>query len=213
MERVSKGEAGEGNSSPALIWGRGMKVLEAVGLVLILCLFFGTVVLASDLEKIQRLNLVYKGFRLGTELERAKGLRPLKGALPGTLRFKDGSLVVAVDEKTRHIIALYEEYPQITPQELQRVVGELMGRLGEPTFEAHDKMLFWYFSPKGKISSETFNRIVEKGEEPKILAIVKLYCDHKIVEFANQKDPKARAKVYVTFYSPLLIRKIMQAWL
>ncbi|OAQ21384.1 hypothetical protein [Thermosulfurimonas dismutans] len=190
-----------------------MKVLEAVGLVLILCLFFGTVVLASDLEKIQQLNLVYKDFRLGDKLEGAKDLRPLKGALPGTLRFKNGSLVVAIEEKSRRILALYDEFPRIAPQELQRLVGELMGLLGEPTFEAHDKILFWYFSPKGKISSETFNRIVEKGEEPKILAIVKLYCDHKIVEFANQKDPKARAKVYVTFYSPLLIRKIMQAWL
>ncbi len=163
----------------------------------------------SDFEKVQKLGLSYKDFLLGEKLPEAEDLTPLKGALKGTRRYRKGSLILAVDEKTRHLLALYDEYLNLKPKDVQKLVGELVARFGEPTFEAHEKMLFWYFTSKGKISSEAFKRLREEGKKPEVVAIAKFYCDQRIVEFGNSKDSKAKARAYFTLYSPLLIRKFV----
>ncbi len=162
-----------------------------------------------DFERVQKLGLAYKDFTLGERLPEADGLVPLKDAFKGTLRYRKGSLILAVEEKTRRLIALYEEYPALKPEDLQKLISSLMAQFGEPTFEAHEKMLFWYYSSRGKITSEAFEHLREEGKEPEVLAIAKFYCDQRIVEFGNKKDSGGKAKAFFTLYSPLLIRKFV----
>ncbi|WP_297058323.1 hypothetical protein [Thermosulfurimonas sp.] len=144
------------------------------------------------------------------ERVRTAGLKPVEGALSGTLRYRKGELILAVDERTHRLIALYEEYKDLGPQQLREVVGRLMALFGEPTFEAHDRMLFWYFTEKGKVSRETFEGWREAGVKPSLLAVAKFVCGRPIVEFAKKEKGKGHTQAYFTLYSPLLIHRVLK---
>jgi len=166
---------------------------------------------SSEFDRVQQLGLTHGNLLLGAKFVDSGDFVPEREAWPGTRRYRRNSLVVAVEARTQRIIALFEEYPALSPEDLKKLVGTLVARFGEPTFEAHDRMLFWYFTSKGKISSEEFERLRDKGELPELLAVAKFYCDKRIVEFVGQEKAAGtkKARAYFTLYSPILIKRIM----
>ncbi len=165
---------------------------------------------SSEFDKVQQLGLTHGNLLLGAKFVDSGDFVPEREAWPGTRRYRRNSLVVAVEARTQRIIALFEEYPALSPEDLKKLVGTLVARFGEPTFEAHDRMLFWYFTSKGKVSSEEFERLRESGKVPELLAVAKFYCNQNIIDFADKKRRDDKAKAYFTVYSPALIKRFVR---
>ncbi|QJA05686.1 hypothetical protein FVE67_02220 [Thermosulfurimonas marina] len=182
-------------------------MIRKVVLFLIAGLWGVGVSFSADLQK---LRLGYQGFILGKSPTSLEGFLPDREAFPGTLRYRKGHLVVVLEEKERQVLALYEEFPRLSPEELRKRVGYLFGLFGEPTFEAHGRMLFWYFTPQGKLSAEEFRKLREEGRSPEVLAIGKFYCDHRIMEFGKGAKKKEKARAYFTLYAPEPLRRIVK---
>lgn len=97
---------------------------------------------------------------------------PVAKALAGTYKFQDGELFVVADEKSDMVIGIYKQNGEASREEVKKMVGELMVQFNEPTTMAHDKLIYWAFGRKGRISEEQFNQARQSGGR-QVLATVK----------------------------------------
>jgi len=91
---------------------------------------------------------------------------PIEKSLPGTYKFRDKDIfIVAVSEEDISI-GIYKVYPECTMDDIKKIVGNLMLDYGEPTTTAHDKIIYWNYNKKGKISRDVFDFEKTSGIDP-----------------------------------------------
>jgi hypothetical protein len=105
------------------------------------------------------------------QIERAQG-KLLSETYPGTIKFADGDTFVVADEETHLTLALYQRREGVGADAVERMIGNLMTRFGEPTTMAHGKLIYWAFGKTGKIDEETYLEAKGTGKID-ILATVK----------------------------------------
>ena len=149
------------------------------------------------LDQVESLNISRQGYTLGKKLtkeqEATAQKHSVKAADHRTLKFKDGSLYVVTERTSGRVIVLYERYEAATREILKGVVGSLSIEFGDPTVLAHDKIIYWAFGPRGKLSREQYKEARKTDGKLKILATVKLNSSMKIL---GDNTPSGENNVY-----------------
>ena len=111
-------------------------------------------------------------------------------AIPGTWKFKHDNLHVVADRNTGRVLILYEQYEKASKKKIRDLIGSLFLEFGKPTVMAHDKIIYWAFDSKGKVSEKEYEKIKDAKKKPlRILATVKLNSSEPIMEKgAGSKD-------------------------
>ncbi len=155
--------------------------------------FFAGTGIAADLNKlfnqVEKLNLERQGYVLGAKLDKdqlkiAKA-NPEKAAAPDTFKFRDKNLFIVAHNGSNRIVLIYELVKDADQKQVKDLVGDLYINFEEPTVMAHDKIIYWAWAKKGKISSKEFDQAKEDKKNKKkldILATVKCVSDIKIME-------------------------------
>jgi len=68
---------------------------------------------------------------------------------------------------------------------------------------AHDKIIYWAFDEKGKISEENYRETKKKGRPLQTLATVKLDSSHRIMD---KSDPVVNGSVYYIISSESILK-------
>ena len=117
--------------------------------------------------EVAKLELGFGDYVLGKPLsasqKRAASQNPIEESLQGTYKFfVDGIYVIAANDNDV-VLGVYKDYPEISMEEIKKMVGNLMFEYGEPTASAHDKMIYWTYDDKGKIGQDAFNASKDSG--------------------------------------------------
>lgn len=120
-----------------------------------------------------------------------------------TYKFKDQDMAVVAEKATDRVIILYEQYENASPEKVRELVGALFLDFGDPTVMAHDKIIYWAYGPKGKLTREQYKKIRKTHEKLNILATVKLNSSHGIME-KDAKEDKKQDVYYIISSKPIL---------
>ncbi len=169
--------------------------------------------LSDLLAQVETLNISRGGYTLGRGLsdgQRATALKhPVEAANPWTFKFKDGDLYVVADKATDRVVILYERYEATTIKKVRALVGSLYLDFGDPTVMAHDKIVYWAFSPKGKLTREQYEKAKQTDGQLNILATVKLNSSMKIMGDSTQSG---ESSVYYIISSEPALKLIKSKW-
>ena len=163
-----------------------------------LIFIFGTSsALAKDLNKlirqVEKLNLQRQGYVLGAKLTkdqlRISQTTPEQATAENTFKFRDENLYVVAQKGSNRILVIYEQFENASRKQIQDVVGDLYMSFDDPTVMAHDKIVYWAWTKKGKVSSTEFDAAKEKNKNLDILATVKCISEVKIMEKKEQETP------------------------
>ena len=169
--------------------------------------------LSDLLGQVERLNISRQGYTLGkglTDGQKEAALKhPVEAANPWTFKFKDGDLYVVADKATDRVVILYERYEATTIKKVQALVGSLSLDFGDPTVMAHDKIVYWAFSPKGKLTREQYKKAKQADEKFNILATVKLNSSIKIM---GDSARLGEGSVYYIISSEPVLKLIKSKW-
>ena len=164
-------------------------------------------------EAVKALQLEYKGYTLGDQIDYKQMARlkknQAKDSYPGTDKFMDGDLIIVADKENHIIVAISKRVKDASSKQLKELVNEMMLLFGEPTAVAHEKIIYWAYGKKGKISDETYNKAKDTGKL-EVLATVKLNSDKEIFKVTSGKDNKETADVYVIISSEPLINCLLK---
>ena len=163
------------------------------------------------LERLAALNLNRNGYTLGKVLTDAQKktahLHPIEIENSKIYKFQDGDLYIVAEKKTNRVIILYKQYDPAFRNEIQEVLGALFLDFGDPTIFVHDKIVYWAFGPKGKLSEQEYNKIKEEKGKLDILATLKLTSSLEIMKKGGEE---AAGNVYYILSSPPVLRIISQ---
>ena len=169
--------------------------------------------LSNLLGQVERLNISRQGYTLGkglTDGQKEAALKhPVEAANPWTFKFQDGDLYVVADKATDRVVILYERYEATTIKKVRALVGSLYLDFGDPTVMAHDKIVYWAFSPKGKLTREQYKKAKQADEKFNILATVKLNSSIKIMGDSTQSG---ESSVYYIISSEPVLKLIKSKW-
>lgn len=200
----------------------------AVLLALFMCslLVFTTTVLAGEEKELQSsvasLKLGLGEYILATQLTADQvsfaSKNKVDKSYQGTYKFRDGDIFVVVDRSNDMILALYKKQDNAAKAQMKTMVSELMGTFGEPTTMAHEKMIYWVYSRKGKIDDELYTKARKAGttSDLGIIASVKFSSSVDITpdtqiksdEIQDKKEP-AKSTIYFILTSDPLIKRFM----
>ena len=157
-------------------------------------------------DQVLSLHLGRNGYTLGAPLtpaqEETAVSHLVEGATPGTYKFMDGNLSVVADAATHRVMLLFEKFNDVSGQAVHDLVGSLFMDYDEPTTSAHDKIVYWAYDIKGKISSQQFQEAKSKKKNLDILATVKL---NSTLEVLGEKLDREKGNVYyIISSSPVL---------
>ncbi len=76
----------------------------------------------------------------------------------------------------------------------------------EPTVLAHDKIVYWAYGTKGKVSSLDFESAKEKQENLRIIATVKLQSEINIMGKEEASTEQLTGNVYYIISSETLLK-------
>jgi hypothetical protein len=159
--------------------------------------------------RVEKLNIRRNDYTLGkvlTDKQKKTARRyAQEKAGPGTYKFKDADLYVVADKATDRVIILYEQYDPASGNKIRELVGTLFFDFGDPTVMAHDKIIYWAFNEKGKISEDQYRR-TKAGRKPLIvLATVKLESSRKVID---SSDAQEKGSVYYVISSEPILKRI-----
>ena len=157
-------------------------------------------------DQVLSLHLGRNGYTLGAPLtpaqEETAVSHLVEGATPGTYKFMDGNLSVVADAATHRVMLLFEKFNDVSGQAVHDLVGSLFMDYDEPTTSAHDKIVYWAYDIKGKISSQQFQEAKSQKKGLDILATVKL---NSTLEVLGEKLATEKGNVYyIISSSPVL---------
>lgn len=202
-----------------------MKKKSAVLLLILLVFSSFESILADSIDQeikikaaaVKKLHLGFDNYILGAKLTNAqqkfsqKHLLPVSPSKQWTSKFIDGTVYVVIDKKTKLIIGIYKEKQKASQGDMKIMVGDLMMRFEEPTLLAHDKIIYWAYDRKGKISRDTFEQLRDQsGISP--LAIVKFSSSQPELQDTHsdrQKDDSPPRDIYVIISSDPLASLLM----
>lgn len=184
-------------------------VYRIVRVLLFICIFTAPVQ-ADDLsrlfDRIENLKLERHGYVLGAELnpEQIKTAisNPIDAVSPDTFKFKDKNVFVVAQKITHRVLIIYEQLEESTQQKIHDLIGELYLAFDDPTVLAHDKVIYWAYGEKGKITSKEFDAARQDKKTPDVLAFVKCISDISIME--KKKEPSQGQVYYIISSDPVL---------
>jgi hypothetical protein len=184
--------------------------LMAICILLSICLpYHGAFAdeLGELMDRVASLDISRNGYTLGktlTEKQMATAQRnSVKHATPGTFKFKDKNLYVVLEKTTHRIIILYEQYKDATAEQVRDLVGSLYLDFGDPTLMAHDKIIYWAFGAKGKLSKKEYQRDKHIKKKLNIFATVKLNSDINIL---GKRDKTEAGDIYFIISSEPVLK-------
>lgn len=156
--------------------------------ILLLFVLSSTTVIADELaellDRVAALNISRGGYTLGAALTDSQNeiarQNATKDSTPGTSKFRDKNLYVVVDQKTDRVVIIFEHYESASSEKIRELVGALFFDFGDPTIMAHDKIVYWVFNEKGKLSKEDYDIAKKNKDLSNILLTIKLNSDLKI---------------------------------
>ena len=155
------------------------------------------------LDQVEKLNISRDNYTLGKALtdkqKKTARQNTVQEAAPGTWKFKDKDLYVVADRNTDRVIILYEQHEKASGKKTQELIGSLFFEFGDPTVMAHDKVIYWAFDSKGKVSEEQYGKIKDAKGQLQILATVKLNSSEKIMG-----NPESKSVFYIISSEPVL---------
>ncbi len=178
-------------------------------LVLFLCLFSGRLY-ASDLNdlfgQVEMLKLDRNGYVLGAALNnrqmKTAKANPVDATSKDTFKFKDKNLYVVAQKTTNRVLVMYEQFEAASQKEIQNLIGDLYMNFDDPTVLAHDKVVYWAYTEKGKITSKEFDTAGQVRKKLTILATVKCISDINIME--KGKESSKGPVYYIISSDPIL---------
>ena len=166
--------------------------------------------LVNLLDRVVSLNITRNGYTLGKKLtqKQKKTARhnTVKMETRGTTKFRDNDLYIVVENETGRVVILYEQYEPASKEKIKALVGELFLDFGEPTVFAHDKVIYWAYGPKGKVSENDYTAAKDKKEAPDILATIKLNSSLNIMDKETTPAPADASLYYIISSQPVLER-------
>ena len=183
--------------------------LMAIFLLLSICLpYHGAFAdeLAELMDRVASLEISRDGYTLGKTLtEKQMAIaqhNSVNHPTPGTFKFKDKNLYVVLEKTTHRIIILYEQYEDATAEQVRDLVGSLYLDFGDPTLMAHDKIIYWAFGAKGKLSKKQYQHDKHVKKKLNILATVKLNSDINVL--GKQEKTKVGNIYFIISSEPVL---------
>ena len=162
--------------------------------------------LGELMDLVASLDISRNGYTLGKTLtEKQMAIaqhNSVNHATPGTFKFKDKNLYVVLEETTHRIIILYEQYEDATAEQVRDLVGSLYLDFGDPTLMAHDKIIYWAFGAKGKLSKKQYQHDKHVKKKLNILATVKLNSDINVL--GKQEKTKVGNIYFIISSEPVL---------
>ncbi len=161
-------------------------------------------------NRVEALNLRRGHYTLGRvlseEQKRLARRSTIKDSAPGTLKFQDGDLFIVAHEASERIIVLYEHWESADKEKIKGVVGSLFLDYGDPTVFAHDKVIYWVYTDKGKLSKKAYRKAKEKKTALDVLAAVKLNSSMKIMGKEEDGDDDAPGSAYCIISSEPVLK-------
>lgn len=179
------------------------------------CLLFNSAATATTVEaridlvaaEVATLKLGFDHYVLGSKLTDAQKEKarqnPIQKSLKGTYKFRDGEIFVVAIQENDIVLGLYKDYPETTMDKVKEMVGSLMFAYGEPTVSAHDKLIYWNYNEKGKITRDVFE--IEKASGAESLATIK-FSSSKVIGSESSKEDPEPISVYLMITSDPLSR-------
>ncbi|MDM8516069.1 hypothetical protein QUF76_07715 [Desulfobacterales bacterium HSG16] len=162
--------------------------------------------LATLFADVEKLNIGRYGYTLGKVLSKEQKKTAVSSAVkspsPGTYKFKDKNLYVVAHESSDRVLIIYEQYNPASQEKIRDMTGALFLAFGDPTVMAHDKIVYWVYGEKGKISREQYQQNNKKKKRSIILATVKLNSSESILE--KGAEVKDGSVYYVISSEPVL---------
>jgi hypothetical protein len=176
---------------------------------MILLLFSG-LVHANDLNslfsQVEKLKIERHGYVLGRSLDQGQMKRaasnPVDATTPDTFKFKDKNLFVLAHKTTNRVLVIYEQSGTASQQQIQDLIGDLYMNFDDPTVMAHDKVVYWAYTKKGKITSKEFDTAKQDLKKLDILATVKFVSDINIM--GKAEEPSTGQVYYIISSDPIL---------
>lgn len=163
------------------------------------------------IKSVASLGVGHQGYVIGRTLtgeQRALAGENLeKDAYPGTYKFKNSqtSHVVATEQGDM-VLAVYEELEDASAESIKDLLAELMDEFGEPTAMAHDKIIYWVYGSRGKVSEQEFLQAKDTGRLD-ALVTVKLNSNESFE--AVSKGEKEKANVYFLISSQPILQSFI----
>jgi hypothetical protein len=189
-----------------------IRTMAALGLLLILCPAPSGAGQDETIDflatSVRELGLGEEGFIIGAYLseeqfESAQGSL-LDDTYPGTIKFPAGDVAVVADDESRLILAIYKRLEDVRANDVQQMIGHLMGRFGEPTTMAHGSLVYWAFGPEGKIAEESFLEAKDTGVID-ILATVKFNSTLALNPGMDNENTEETGTIYYIIASDRLL--------
>ncbi len=164
---------------------------------------------SATLEKqVADLQLGVNGYfvahKLNEEQKILAGKNMAKKSYPGTFTFTDGDIHILVDGKRDIILAIYQKKEKVTGKELKNMVADLMMSFGDPTSEAHDQIIYWAYSKKGRISEDDY---VDSKQEGTVQVIATVKFKSKLTFTAATGENAQENDIHWIISSPRLLEK------
>lgn len=158
------------------------------------------------LDQVENLNIQRSGYTLGKTLDAGQiaiaRTHPEKAALEQTFKFRDKNLFVVAQKHTNRVLVIYEAVEKATQEVVQGIIGDLYISFEDPTVLAHDKVVYWAYTNKGKVSSQMFDSAKKNKKPLDILATIKFVSDIKIMK--KQEKAVSGQAYYIISSDPVL---------
>ena len=154
---------------------------------------------------VKKLKVGLNGYFIGNQLNKAQKdilkKNKIKKSYKNTIKFNDNDLYITVSENFT-ILGIYKRIENGSFEDFKKNISFLMMKFGEPTVEAHDNTIYWFYSDKGKITSNEFIEQKSKNKIIKPIVMVKFYSSKS---FSVINDKKEKSTFYYIIYSEPLI--------
>ena len=182
-------------------------------IAIVLLLLFSGLVHANDLNtlfnQVEDLKIGRYGYVLGAALNQEQtktaASNPVDASASDTFKFKDKNLYVVAQKTSHRVLVIYEQFKDAAQLKIQDLIGDLYMNFDEPTVLAHDKVVYWAYTKKEKISSKEFDAARQDKKKLDILATVKFISDINIME--KIKEP-ATGQVYSLISSDPILKLV-----
>ena len=165
-------------------------------------------------EQVRALRVGFEPYHIGDVLSAEqqktaqKALQP--DAYAGTYKFQDQDLMVVADKSSHVILAMYRQIDRAGPDELKKIIVDLMDKFGQPSASGHDKVIYWAYGENGKITDQQIRKAKKTGKLQDVLATVKLNSSGEFPDSAKKGKPQAEASVYILISSPPLLKRLVK---
>jgi hypothetical protein len=168
--------------------------------------------LSDLLDEVGEIGISWEGFQLGKALSPKQKTDSLKNRVPGTssgtYKFKAADdLFVIAHSKTDRVILLYEQHEGATEKKMREILGRLFFEFGDPTVMAHDKILYWVYNEKGKITEKEYDKIKAERKKLNVLASLKLSSSQEITD-KSKTDTLTFDNIYYVISSDPILKKL-----